>query len=87
MNGSYNRHNIHPDLQAAVPSEPAVVYPRNVGNEAQFVNHHCDPTWLLEIKVWEKYFKDIVAFNDLKAGEEVFINYNYEQIEEEYVNR
>lgn len=43
LNESFDRHNIHPDIQAAVPSENAVIDPGMVGNEAQYVNHHCKP--------------------------------------------
>lgn len=43
MNESFDRHGVYPDVQAAVPVECAVIDPRNMGNEAQYVNHHCKP--------------------------------------------
>lgn len=56
MNGSFDHHGIHPNVQVAVPSERAVIDPRGVGNIEQKVNHHCRPNArLMEIKVREKF--------------------------------
>lgn len=55
MKASFDRHEIYPDVQAAVPSERTVIDPRRVGNEAQFVNHHCNPkAYLQQIKIGKK---------------------------------
>lgn len=48
MSESLDEQGIHPDVQAAVPSEKPVIDPRGVGNEAQHANHHCRPNCRLE---------------------------------------
>lgn len=41
MNRSFNYHGIHPDVQADVPSENAVIYHLVCWNQAMKVNHRC----------------------------------------------
>lgn len=78
MNGSFDHHGLHPDVQVAVPSENTVIDPRGVGNIAQKVNHHCSPNArLMELQICDKRIVRIVAITEIKAGDEVFIDYHY----------
>lgn len=78
MNASFDHHAINPDVQVAMPAERSVIDPRGVGNIAMQVNHHCRPNAKLQqMKVMDRWIVCIVALRNIKAGEEVLINYNY----------
>lgn len=69
INESFDRHDINPDVQAAVHQEGSVIDPRGVGNEAHFVNHHCRPNCFLQkIRIDAKVFIAIVVLRNIKAG-------------------
>lgn len=78
LNTAMDYHNVHPGLQAAVPSEDAIVDPRIVGNDSRFVNHSCTPNAeLVEIDVRGRTVVFIIALRPLEADEEVLIDYRW----------
>lgn len=56
---------------------------RVMGNEARFINHHCDPN-LLSVQVFRSSLDPrtcevaIFARKDIQANEEMFLDYHYE---------
>lgn len=56
--------------------------PRNGGNEAKFINHSCDANCEFvnydEEEIW------IEAVRDIKKGEELTVNYQFDEPDEDY---
>lgn len=48
MNGSFDHHGKHPDVQVPIAAERAFIDPREVGDKSMKVNHHCRPNTELQ---------------------------------------
>lgn len=68
-----------PEGFVLVNDDKQFIDPRGVGNDAQFVNHSCEPNAeLREIRLGDRVIVVIVALRAIKAGEEVLVDYGYE---------
>lgn len=73
----YRRLSLHGLVTVNVDSddEMCIIDPRNSGNDAQYLNHSCEPNCLLETTaVRDRYIVKVLAL-DLTAGTEATINF------------
>lgn len=73
-----DRYAMYLDTEVHVPSEGAIISPADVGNDARFVNHSCDPNCMLqEFDVVGRTVVGIVALCDITPSTELCIDYGY----------
>ncbi|WVR04321.1 hypothetical protein IAU60_001321 [Kwoniella sp. DSM 27419] len=73
----------HKNFYALAYDQDEVIDAGMRGNDARFINHGCSPN--LEVRKyqtlgdgWEEYEVGMWALRDIKAGEELFYDYNFE---------
>lgn len=79
MEQALDHFNENPKGFVLVNEDKMFIDPRDVGNDAQYVNHSCDPNAeLKKISVGDRIIVLIVALRCIQPNEEVYIDYRYE---------